>query len=87
MSAKRRHNSPKHQKKIYQSQYRATTWVFTLNNYDDDDLTRLQELTFPSSTRSISTIGFQEEIAPTTGTPHLQGFLQCFKKGKNVEKK
>lgn len=44
-------------------------WVFTLNNYTEDDCTRLLALDAP---RLI--IG--KEVAPTTGTPHLQGYVR-----------
>lgn len=43
-------------------------YVFTLNNYTDEDCIRLETLT----ARYII-FGFEE--APTTGTPHLQGFV------------
>lgn len=46
-------------------------WVFTLNNYTDDDILRLQSLE-PKVKRMI--VG--REVAPTTGTPHLQGYIR-----------
>ncbi len=49
-------------------------WVFTLNNYSLEDIKKIQEL-------ECSYV-FQEEIAPTTGTPHLQGTLKWNRKQK-----
>lgn len=46
----------------------ALWWVFTLNNYSEDDIKQIQAL--PG--RYV----FQEEIAPVTGTPHLQGTIK-----------
>lgn len=43
--------------------------AFTICNYTEDDITNLKKL--PSTY-----IVFGLEIAPTTGTPHIQGFLQ-----------
>lgn len=48
------------------SKYRA--FCFTLNNYTDDDYTYLINL---DTRYSI----IAKEVAPTTGTPHLQGYL------------
>lgn len=45
------------------------TFVFTLNNYDDDDISRLQSL--PPGYLVL----YGKETAPSTGTPHLQGVL------------
>lgn len=55
-------------KPIKAPRYRA--FCFTLNNYEDSDL--LTEL--PDK---FSMYCYAEEIAPTSGTPHLQGFLRC----------
>lgn len=49
----------------------SNNYCFTLNNYEEDDVTNLKALV-PDTLRYI---GFSREIAPTTGTPHLQGFL------------
>lgn len=43
-------------------------WVFTLNNYEADDLLRLREL-------PVRYLVFGFENAPDTGTRHLQGFV------------
>jgi len=50
---------------------RSREWVFTVNNHSADDRERI----------GANAIGFctylcyQPELAPTTGTPHLQGYL------------
>lgn len=44
-------------------------WTFTHNNYANTDLEDNLECRF---------IAYSKEIAPTTGTPHLQGYV-CFK--------
>lgn len=47
---------------------RSRGWCFTLNNYTDADIKRLQEV-------ECQYIVYGREIAPTTGTPHLQGYI------------
>lgn len=49
----------------------AKNWCFTFNNYTDEDIKILS-----SSNSSISSYIFGEEVAPTTGTKHLQGYIQ-----------
>lgn len=44
------------------------SWCFTLNNYTADDEDNLQQL-------DCRFILYGHEIAPTTGTPHLQGYV------------
>ena len=44
-------------------------FVFTLNNYSPVDIEQLLDY-------SCKYIVFAEEIAPTTGTPHLQGYVE-----------
>lgn len=51
---------------------RMRSVVFTLNNYNDVDVQRIRELG-----QSVRYGVFQREIAPGTGTKHLQGFLYC----------
>lgn len=43
-------------------------WTFTLNNYTGDDIKNICS--------SNSSYIFGEEVAPTTGTPHLQGYIE-----------
>ena len=44
-------------------------FIFVLNNYTEEDVERLTK--FP-----CRYIVFAKEIAPTTGTPHLQGYCE-----------
>lgn len=46
---------------------------WTINNYTEDDLQRLRELGKQDGVRYLV---WGRERAPTTGTPHLQGFIQ-----------
>jgi len=48
---------------------RARNWVFTLNNY-----TAVQELELQTETYTYLVYG--REVAPTTGTKHLQGYIE-----------
>jgi len=50
---------------------KSRNWVFTLNNYTDVFVSTLPSLP-PTSCRYIC-VG--KELAPGTGTPHLQGFI------------
>lgn len=45
-------------------------WCFTLNNYTVEETTTLQ-----TPNEAVAYICFGKEIAPETGTPHLQGYL------------
>lgn len=47
---------------------RSCKFCFTLNNYTEDDILSLQNLV-------CEYIVFGREVAPTTGTPHLQGYV------------
>lgn len=49
---------------------RVRGWVFTLNNYDANDEDRLQRIS------QAKYIVYGRETAPTTGTPHLQGYIE-----------
>lgn len=51
---------------------RATRWVFTLNNPTDVELSGVRAAVGPV----YSFICFGHELAPGTGTPHLQGYLE-----------
>lgn len=57
--------------------FRSVCW--TLNNYLQSDVTsikqRLSVGIIPAAVR-CKYICFQEEVAPTTGTPHLQGYAE-----------
>lgn len=66
---------------------RFRRWCFTWNNYTDDDIKYLVTK-LKGSKRYV----FQEEICPTTGTPHLQGYAEWdhairFSTLKNWDKK
>jgi len=52
--------------------------MFTLNNYTEDDIDRLCDM---DPDKAFVVIGL--EVAPTTGTPHLQGYFQ-FKDNRTV---
>ena len=47
---------------------RSRQWTFTLNNYDPENLP-------PFVPDSMKFLCYGEEVAPTTGTPHLQGYV------------
>lgn len=51
---------------------RARNWVFTLNNYTTDDVHRLRDLIDDPRVKYLC---WGYEIAPSTGTKHLQGFI------------
>lgn len=51
-------------------------WCFTINNYSDEDVERLTRLE-----GTVTYLVFGKEVAPTTNTPHLQGYV-CFKQKK-----
>lgn len=52
------------------SRTRTRMLRWTLNNYTDEDVTRLQ--TYAKDKCAYMVFGY--EVAPTTGTPHLQGY-------------
>lgn len=60
--------------------YRSRNFVFTLNNYTENDIEVLVDLTIHE--KVFRYIAWGEEIAPSTGTPHLQGWL-CFEDKKS----
>jgi len=64
----------------------SCNWVFTLNNYTDDEVLLLGGLVyephpFEISASVVKSVACSLEVAPTTGTPHIQGYLQLSKKG------
>lgn len=48
---------------------RAKRWCFTINNYTDEDVDRLR------NTTDRKYLIFGREVAPETGTRHIQGFI------------
>jgi len=56
----------------------AKNWIFTLNNYT------VEQVAFLKEKANVEFIYWGHEIAPTTGTPHLQGFVRFPKKKKLV---
>ncbi len=57
---------------------RKRRWVFTLNNYTPEEVQALLD-----STEKCLRLFAGEEVAPTTGTPHLQGYVE-FKNAKTM---
>ena len=58
---------------VKKSDDKFRNWVFTLNNPTEDDIDRLA-----NPYEQLKYIAYGNEIAPETGTPHLQGFLCCW---------
>ena len=52
---------------------RVHGWCFTINNYTADDEERVRRLAGQEGS-PCSYVVYQREIAPATGTPHLQGY-------------
>ena len=48
-----------------------TNWIFTLNNYSEEDPQRILD----TIEDNVKYVLFGKEVAPTTGTPHLQGLI------------
>lgn len=57
----------------------ARAYIFTKNNYTEEDEERLRQCIGKAR---ITYIIWGREIAPTTGTPHLQGYMQSNEKMK-----
>ena len=51
----------------------SSSWCFTIPNYTDGTLQSLRAL---SGSGCVAYLVFGREIAPTTGTPHLQGYVR-----------
>lgn len=50
----------------------SSRWCFTLNNYTDANIEHLRSI---STGPNVKYLVFGREVAPTTGTHHLQGFI------------
>lgn len=55
-------------------QVQSKRWVFTLNNYTEEEVQALKD------NQQFKFILFGKEVAPTTGTPHLQGYFELAKR-------
>lgn len=55
---------------------RSRNYCFTLNNYTETKLNWLKDVPINGDKPFARYIVFGEEIAPTTGTPHLQGYIE-----------
>lgn len=60
---------------------RGTQWVFTWNNYTEEDAASLMTGNLPL----IKYITFQSEVGGRQGTPHLQGYLETIKQSGKKE--
>lgn len=50
----------------------AKRWVFTLNNYTEDEISSISSIVLDSCSKWI----ISKEVGEKCGTPHLQGFIQ-----------
>lgn len=55
---------------------RARRWTWTLNNPTVEDIEHLKEIGQDLSTYHVKYLTWGEEVAPETGTPHLQGYVE-----------
>lgn len=53
---------------------KSRRWTWTLNNYTDAQLDTLNQVV--TEVESVKYLCYGIEIAPTTGTPHLQGYME-----------
>lgn len=58
---------------------RSKKWCFTLNNYTQ---TQIDALKSKFAGGDITYLIFGKETAPTTGTPHLQGYMELEKRDR-----
>lgn len=71
-------------------QTQGTNWVFTLNNYTEDEVAAIAILhfdpkPFPNNEVTVKGLACSQEVGGKKGTPHLQGYLQLSAKGiKNL---
>lgn len=54
---------------------RAKNWCFTVNNYTQDQVHQLRDLWNPDGESKIRYVCWGYEVAPATGTKHLQGYV------------
>lgn len=59
---------------------RSRDYCYTVNNYSDEDITQLNALA-----NDALYLVYGKEVAPTTGTTHLQGYVY-FKNAKSFER-
>lgn len=59
----------------------AKHWCFTLNNWTEEELGHLR---LASLDDNFAFIGWAQEVAPSTGTPHLQGSFSLVKKKRST---
>lgn len=50
-------------------------WCFTINNYTDMDIVTLNNIKDNMKDYNVNKIGWNLEVAPTTGMEHIQGFI------------
>lgn len=62
----------------------AKKWCFTWNNYPEDALDILVKAV--GGTNGTCKFVFGKEIAPTTKTPHIQGYIECDSRVRPIEK-
>lgn len=55
---------------------RSRRWTWTLNNPTSDDIERLKGVGADLSTYHLRYLTWGNEVAPETGTPHLQGYAE-----------
>lgn len=55
---------------------RTRSFVFTLNNYTETDYNHINTLTHQNRKPKIEKLIVGKEVAPTTGTIHLQGYVK-----------
>jgi hypothetical protein len=51
-------------------------WCFTYNHYTIEDIERILDFVHGEFKTNIQKVVIGKEIAPTTGTPHLQGYIK-----------
>ena len=53
---------------------------FTINDYSEEDIQEMKMF----GTEYCTYIVFGKEIAPSTGTPHLQGYAELVGRGRTI---